>query len=108
MLAYSLAERETRLSEAQELVTRALAVSPNDVSFADTLGWIYVKQGDLAAAEPIFTAIPVEVIRQNPEIAYHVGALRYQQGRIQDALTYLEQARAEWPAAEKLYRQLTK
>lgn len=106
LLAYSLAERGVRLDEAQELITRALAVAPTDVSFMDTLGWIYIKQHKLNEAEQIFSSLPAGVLTQYPEIAYHVGVLRWQQGRLEEALRYLEQAKSGWPAAGKLYKQL--
>lgn len=106
--AYSLAERNVRLAEAQEYITRALAVSPQDISFQDTLGWIYVKQGNLDAAEKIFFSLPEETISQYPEIAYHAGVLRYKQNRPQEALYYLEKSRTGWPAAEKLYREIVR
>lgn len=108
LLAYSLAERETRLDEAQELVTRALAVSPNDVSFQDTLGWVYIKQGKPAQAAQIFDSFLPETINQYPEIAYHIAVLRLAQGRTEEGLILLNQARAGWPAAEKLYKKLTR
>lgn len=106
--AYSLAERETRLEEAQEYITRALAVAPHDVSFQDTLGWVYVKQGNLKAAENILLSFSPDTLEKYPEITYHIGVLRYQQGRLEEARTYLEKARSGWPAAEKLYKKLSR
>ena len=108
LLAYSLAERETRLDEALELAKRAVAVAPQDISFQDTLGWVYLKQGDLAQAAALLESISAETLAQYPEITYHLAVLRLKQGRTQDALTLLQQARPTWPAAEKLYRQLTR
>ncbi len=108
LLAYSLAERETRLDEAQELVTRALAVAPEDVSFQDTLGWIYIKQGNLQLAEQIFTSFAEQTVAQYPEIAYHIAVLRLAQGRSNEGLTLLQHARSGWPAAEKLYKKLSR
>ncbi len=106
--AYSLAQRQTRLEEAEEYITRALAVSPQDVSFQDTLGWVYVQQGKLDAAEKILLSFSSDTLKRYPEIAYHIGVLRYRQGRPEEALNYLGQARAGWPAAEELYRRLSR
>ncbi len=105
--AYSLAERDTRLDEAYEYITRALAVSPNDISFMDTLGWIYIRQEKWDEADKIFSSFSKEDIQRNPEIAYHIGVLRLKQGRTQEALVHLEQARNGWPAAQQLYRRLS-
>ena len=104
--AYSLAERETRLQEAETYITRALALAPQNVSFQDTLGWVYVKQGKLEAAEKVLLSFSAETIEKYPEIAYHIGVLRYQQGRLEEAKSYLEKAGSGWPAAEKLYKKL--
>lgn len=108
LLAYSLAERETRLDEALELAKRAVAVAPQDISFQDTLGWVYLKQGDLAQAASLFESIPADTLSQYPEIVYHLAVLRLKQGRTQDALTLLQQVRSTWPAAGKLYKQLSR
>lgn len=106
LYAYSLAERDTRLDEAQEYIARALAQEPQDYSFIDTQAWVYVKQGQLDKAEQLFSSIPVEVVQSNDEIAYHIGFLRVKQNRTQEALTYLEMSKDNWPAAAKLYKKL--
>jgi len=49
-VGYSLAEKGERLDEAQSLVTRALAIDPENGSFLDSLGWILFQRGDLPAA----------------------------------------------------------
>lgn len=108
LLAYSLAERNERLEQAQELIIRAVAISPNEVAFIDTLGWVYVRQGQLEKAEAIFASLPANTVNDNPEIAYHLGVLRLKQGRQNEALTYLEKARTGWPAADKLYKKISR
>ncbi|MBR4355805.1 MAG: tetratricopeptide repeat protein [Elusimicrobiaceae bacterium] len=106
LLAYSLAQRDIRLEEAQEYATRALAVSPQDISFIDTMGWVYIKQNKLDEAEKIFAMLSDQTVAQYPEITYHVGALRFKQGRRSEALEYLKRAMKGWPAAEQLYKKL--
>ena len=106
--AYSLAERETRLPEAEQYSKKSLELVPGDVSFQDTLGWIYIKQGRLQEAERIFGALPAQVIMNEPELAYHMGVLRISQGRNTEALVYLEKAKDDWPAAKALYKKLSR
>ena len=106
--AYSLAERETRLNEAEQYSQKSLELVPGDVSFQDTLGWIYIKQGRLQEAEQIFGALPAEVVAREPELAYHVGVLRMAQGKNEEALSYLEKAKDGWPAAKALYKKLSR
>jgi len=49
-LGYSYADKSIMLSEAHELVTRALEIKPDDGYIIDSLGWVYYRQGkyDLA------------------------------------------------------------
>ena len=105
--AYSLAERKTRLDEAEQYSKRSLELVPGDISFQDTLGWIYIRQGRLQEAEEIFEALPADVVSREPELSYHLGVLRAEQGNIPEALTHLEKAKDAWPAAKKLYKKLS-
>ena len=49
--AYSLADRDLHLDEAEGYARRAVELEPGVAAFLDTLGWIYFKQGDFRAAE---------------------------------------------------------
>lgn len=106
LLAYSLAERGERLDEAKELIVRAVAISPKEVAFIDTLGWVYIKQGELEKADAVFSSLPEDAVNANPEIAYHIGVLREKQGRQEESLRYLEKATPKWPAAQKIYQKI--
>jgi len=50
-LGYMLADRGERLEEAVSLVTRALAIEPDNPSFHDSLGWAYYRQRRYELAE---------------------------------------------------------
>ena len=39
------AEQGQNLDEAQELITKALSISPNNGAYVDSLGWVYYKKG---------------------------------------------------------------
>ena len=106
LLAYSLTERGERLEEAQDLVARALALYPNEYAFMDTQAWLYCKQGKWAEADSILSTIPANIVADNAEIAYHLGVVRAAQGRVPEALSYLEQAKTTWPAARKMYNKI--
>lgn len=108
LLAYSLAQRGVRLDEAQEYIARALAVNPDDVSFLDTQAWVFIKQNKWEEADELLSSLTEEEITDNAEIAYHMGYLRWKQGRREEALRYLEKAKDQWPDAKKLYGQLSK
>ncbi len=106
--AYSLAQRGIRLEEAQEYISRALAIQPQDIAFIDTQAWIYYKQGKWAQAADLLRSIPVQTLEQNPELAYHLGAALAAQGNKEQALIWLEKAKQGLPEAQKLYRKLQK
>ena len=106
--AYSLAERNERLEQAEELIIKAVAIVPDNIAFIDTLGWVYFKRGQLEKADAVFSSLPQRAIADNPEIAYHLAQLRLAQGRQEEALSYLEKARTGWPAADKLYKKISR
>ncbi|MHB8481119.1 MAG: tetratricopeptide repeat protein [Nitrospiria bacterium] len=49
-LGYSYAEKNMKLKEARELITRALKIRPDDGFIIDSLAWVYYRQGDLDKA----------------------------------------------------------
>ena len=108
LFAYSLAQRGIRLEEAQEYITKALSLTPQDYAFIDTQAWIYYKQGKLEQAAHLLYSIPAEIVKLNPEIAYHLGVLSADQQEYTQALSYLEKAKDTLPEANRLYRKIQK
>jgi tetratricopeptide (TPR) repeat protein len=92
-LGYSLADRNVRLQEAQELLEKAVSLAPDDPYIADSLGWVKYRRGDLPAATDIlrkaWTAAP------QAEIGAHLGEVLWQSGKQDDA-------RQIWTEASKL------
>lgn len=78
-LGYSLADRNIRLSEARELITRALQLAPNDAYIQDSLGWVAFRQGQLAEALQLLqTAYKA---KPDAEIAAHLGEVLWVMGQ---------------------------
>jgi tetratricopeptide (TPR) repeat protein len=50
-IGYSWAERGENLDEAEELIRRALEISPEDGYITDSLGWVYYKMAELLFEE---------------------------------------------------------
>ena len=105
---YSLAKRGVRLDLAQELITKALALSPEDNAFIDSLAWIYYQKEDYQAALDLFLSLDTDFINQHTEIAYHLGATYYKLHQWEKAQSYLEQAAEEQKPARKLLKKLQK
>jgi len=82
-LGYSLADRNERLKEADELIARAHQILPQDPHILDSVGWVKFRLGDNVQAEKYLRA----AFEQMPqaEVAAHLGEVLWVQGRRDDA-----------------------
>lgn len=108
LYAYSLAQRNTRLADAQEYIARALAMYPDENAFIDTQAWIYFRQGKYQQSAELLSVLSPEFVKANPDIAYHWGAVLYELGDYEKARPYLQSARESIQEADKLYKKLPK
>ncbi len=92
-LGYMMADRGDRVPEAIELVQRALRLEPGNPSYLDSLGWAYLKQGNLAEADKSLTDAASQLPR-NSVVQDHLGELRFRQDRFADAVAAWERALA--------------
>ena len=99
-MGYSLAERNIRLGEAKDLISRALALAPDDPFIMDSLGWVFFRQGDLNKA--LSTLESAYKIKPDPEIAAHLGEVLWAMQRKDDARRILKEAAAKHPDSEVL------
>jgi predicted Zn-dependent protease len=93
-LGYFLVERNERLTEALEMIQRAVRAEPANSSFLDSLGWAYFKLGKLTEAERHLN----EAARrdsQSSTIQEHLGDLYQKLGKT-------DQAHAAWKKALSL------
>ena len=82
-LGYTLTDRTERHAEAYELIKRALAVSPNDFFILDSMGWVLYRLGRLEEAVPYLEK--ARKLRNDPEVAAHLGEVLWVLGRKDDA-----------------------
>jgi tetratricopeptide (TPR) repeat protein len=92
---YMLGDLGIRLDEAEALVQRALKEEPFSGAYLDSLGWIYFKQGKLAASE---TTLRKAVERESHDatIHSHLGDLYAKMGRSDLAAAEWEKSLNEW------------
>jgi tetratricopeptide (TPR) repeat protein len=93
-LGYFLAEHGERLKEALDMIQRAVKSEPTNASYLDSLGWAYLKLGQLEEAERYLA----DASRRNPRsptIQEHFGDLLARRGR-------QDEARAAWRKALSL------
>jgi tetratricopeptide (TPR) repeat protein len=86
-LGYSLADRNIRLNEARQLITKALAYAPNDPFIIDSLAWVEFRSGN--APEALRLLQGAFQARPDAEIAAHLGEVLWTTGQH-------EQASAVW------------
>lgn len=99
-MGYSLAERNIHLDEAKDLISRALALAPDDPFIMDSLGWVFFRQGDLNKA--LSTLENAYKIKPDPEIAAHLGEVLWVMQRKDEARRILKEAAAKHPDSEVL------
>lgn len=79
-LGYSWIDRGERLTEAMEMVKRAVAANPRSGPVVDSLGWAYYRLGDYRnAVEQLEAAVLLEPA--DPEINNHLGDAYWRVGR---------------------------
>ena len=83
-LGFSLADRNLRLSEAKQLIVKALTFAPDDPFITDSLGWVEFRLGNLTLAlnylEKAYKG------RADAEIAAHLGEVLWRMKRQDEAV----------------------
>jgi tetratricopeptide (TPR) repeat protein len=105
-LGYSLAERNVRLTEARDLIAKAVELAPNDPFIADSLGWVEFRLGNhtqaLAHLKRAYAARP------DVEIAAHLGEVLWVTGAREEARRVWREGRARDTDNEVLRETLTR
>ncbi|WP_221180197.1 tetratricopeptide repeat protein, partial [Salinisphaera japonica] len=94
-LGYLLTNHSSDYARAEKLIRRALKQQPEDASMLDSLGWVEYKQGDLAAARRHLERAYESA--GHPEIARHLGEVRWAQGDHEAARQIWQEALAAHP-----------
>ena len=99
-LGYTLADATDRHAEAYELIKKALELSPNDFYILDSMGWVLYRLGRLdEAIDYLRKALN---IRQDPEIAAHLGEVLWVRGEREQAKEVWETALQQTPEDTRL------
>jgi len=99
-LGYSLADRNVRLKEAYQLIDKAQKMAPNDPFIMDSMGWVQYRLGKLDEAETQLRK--AYQLRNDPEIAVHLGEVLWKKGQHDDARKLWREARAKDPKNDAL------
>ena len=99
-LGFTLADRTTRYEEARALIEKALKVGPRDFYVLDSMGWVLFKLGQAEAAIPYLEE--ARKIRDDPEVAAHLGEALWSLGRHKEAREVWHKALKQHPKQPKL------
>ena len=99
-LGYSLADRNERLSEARELIEKALKMAPDDAMIIDSMGWVMYRLGDLPRAYELLKR--AYTLTPDAEIGAHLGEVLWKLGRTAEAERVWGEATAHAPDNETL------
>ena len=89
-LGYMWADRQVRLEEALELITRAVSLDPENSAYLDSLGWVHFRLGDLAEAERwLRRAVDLGGSLGDGTIFCHLGEVLLEGGDRTEARRYL-------------------
>ncbi len=99
-LGYSFADRNIRLQEAYDLIKVASTLAPDDPYIMDSLGWVEFRLGRLEKAEEILRR--AYGIKQDAEIAVHLGEVLWMRGREEEAKKFWRNASGKDPKNETL------
>ncbi len=94
-LGYMLADQNIRLSEAQDLIKKAVSLDPNNYAFLDSLGWVYFRENKLEDAEQELTR-SVQLMSKDPTIHDHLGDIYFKEGKIKEAIAQWQSSLNEW------------
>jgi len=94
-LGYMLADRNVRLPEALQLITKAVEREPGNGAYLDSLGWVYYRLGRYGEAETQLK-IAVDKTANDPTVHDHLGDVYYKQGKLKDAIIEWEASLKQW------------
>ncbi|MGL6223661.1 MAG: tetratricopeptide repeat protein [Steroidobacteraceae bacterium] len=77
-LGYTLADRNRNLAEARQLLTAALAQSPDSAALLDSMGWLLYREGQYPEALAYLQRAAES--GSDPEIHLHIGEVQWAMG----------------------------
>ena len=94
-LGYMLADRDQQLDEAQQLITKALEIDPQNYAYMDSLGWVYYHQNLLdQAADELRRAL--DKVNNDPTVHDHLGDVLLKQGKVKEAIAQWQSSLKTW------------
>ena len=107
-LGYMLADRDLRLLESLDYISKAVEIEPHNGAYLDSLGWVYFKLNQLDLAETNLL-LALRLSDSDPTIYEHLGDLYSKLKQYDRARTYYRHSvsLAENEEQEKVQKKLT-
>jgi tetratricopeptide (TPR) repeat protein len=90
-LGFALAERNIRIHEAAELITKALKLAPDDAMIIDSMGWVEYRLGNLDKAEVLLRR--AYQMYPDIEVALHLAELLWVKKEYEEAKNFFRAAK---------------
>jgi len=94
-LGYMLADRNVRLSEALQMIQKAVEKDPGNGAYLDSLGWALFRLGRYPEAEDSLRRA-IEKTSKDPTVHDHLGDVYFKQGKLKEAIGQWNQSIKEW------------
>lgn len=96
-IGYMLADRNIRLQEALEYITKAVDKEPENGAYLDSLGWIYFRLGRFPEAEEKLRKA-VDKTPRDPTVHDHMAEVLMRQSKVKEAIAQWELSLKQWDA----------
>jgi tetratricopeptide (TPR) repeat protein len=96
-LGYMLADRNVRLEEARDMISKAVAHEPNSGAYLDSLGWVYFRLNKLPEAEDKLREA-LRYMSRDPTVHDHLAEVYFHEGKIREAIAQWQSSLREYQA----------
>jgi len=97
-LGYMLADRNMRLPEALDWITKALDKDPGNGAYLDSLGWVYYKLGRLPEAEENLRRA-LEKTPRDATVHDHMADILMKESKVREAVAQWQASLKEWDSS---------
>jgi len=94
-LGYMLADRNVRLTEALEMIQKAVDQEPTNSAYLDSLGWVYYRLNKMEEAEDNLRR-SLQYGSRDAAVYDHLGDVYLSRNKLKDAIQQWERSLKEW------------
>jgi tetratricopeptide (TPR) repeat protein len=96
-LGYMLADRNIRLDEARDLISKAVSHEPDSGAYLDSLGWVLFRLNKLPEAEDKLREA-LRYMSRDPTVHDHLAEVYFHEGKIREAIAQWQSSLREYQA----------